>query len=96
MCPPNDGIEDTEYFWLLCSSLVVPRRDLLAGIFALLRPFGLTDLQNNVLTQILLFGDENFPDELNKNILLLTLYNLFTNLVDLSRKFRTAFYATQP
>ena len=51
----------------------VPRRDLLTGVFALLRPFGYTNLQNNALMQILLFGDEKFPDELNKNVLLLTL-----------------------
>ena len=33
----------------------------------------MTKLQNNVLLQILLYGDEKFPDELNKTILLLTL-----------------------
>ena len=42
-------------------------------VFALLRPFGYTNLQNNALMQILLYGDEKFPDELNKNVLLLTL-----------------------
>ena len=73
MCPTNDGIEDTEHFLLLYPSLAVPRRDLLTGVFALLRPFGYTNLQNNVLPQILLYGDEKFPDELTKNILLLTL-----------------------
>ena len=52
MCPTNDGIEDTEHFSLLCSSLAVPRRDL-AGRFALLRPFGYTNLQNSVLMQII-------------------------------------------
>ena len=39
MCPTNDGIEDTEHFLLLCPSFAVPRRYLLAGVFALLRPF---------------------------------------------------------
>ena len=73
MCPTNDGIEDTEHFLLLCPSFAVPRRDLLTGGFALLRPFGYTNLQNNALMQILLYGDEKFPDELNKNVLLLTL-----------------------
>ena len=69
----NDGIEDTEHFLLLCPSFAVPRSDLLTGVFALLRPFAYTNLQNNVLMQILLYGDEKFPDELNKNVLLLTL-----------------------
>ena len=55
------------------SSFAIPRRDLLAGVFALLRPFGYTNVQNDVLMQILLYGDKNFPNELNKNILLLTL-----------------------
>ena len=73
MCPTNDGIEDTEHCLLLCPSLAVPRGDLLAGVFTLLRPFGHANLQNNGLTQILLYGDETFPDELNKNMLLLTL-----------------------
>ena len=73
MCPANDGIEDTDHFLLLCPSLAVPRRDLLTGPFALLRPFGYTNHQNNDLMQILLYGDEKFPDEINRNILLLTL-----------------------
>ena len=73
MCPANDGIEDTEHFLLLCPSLEVPRRDLLAGVSALLRPFGHTDLSNEFLMQIVLYGDKDFPDSLNKDILLLTL-----------------------
>ena len=54
-------------------SFAVPHRYLLTGVFALVRPFGYTNLQNNVLIQILLYGDQNLPNELNKNILLLTL-----------------------
>ena len=73
ICPTNDGIKDTEHFLLLCPSLAVPRRDLLTGVFALLLPFGYTNLQKNVLLQILLYDDENFSYELNKNILLLTI-----------------------
>ena len=73
MCPTNDGIEDTEYFLLLCPSLEVPCRDLLAGVSALLRPLGHTDLSDKFLMQILLYGDKDFPDSLNKDILLLML-----------------------
>ena len=47
-------------------------RDLLAGAFALLRPFGYTNLQHNDIMQILSYSDENFPNEQNKNILELT------------------------
>ena len=67
MCPTNDVIEDTEHFLLLCPSLEVPRRDLLAGVSALLRPLGHTDLSNEFLMQILLYGDKDFPDSLNKD-----------------------------
>ena len=73
MCPTNDGIEDTEHFLLLCPSFEEPRRDLLAGVIALLRPFGFTNLQNRFLMQILLYGDKSFPDDINRDILLLTL-----------------------
>ena len=73
MCPTNDGIEDTEHFLWLCPSLAVPRRDLLAGVSALIRQYGHNDLQNSLLMQILLYGDTNFPYEVNEDILLLTL-----------------------
>ena len=67
MCPMNDGIEDTEQFLLSCPSFEIPRRYLLAGFLALLQPFGYTNPPNNVPMQILLYGDQNFPNELNKN-----------------------------
>ena len=73
MCPTNDGIEDTEHFLLLCPSFDEPRRDLLAGVSALLRPLGHTNPSNEFLMQILLYGDKDFPVNLNKDILLLTL-----------------------
>ena len=73
MCPTNDGIEDTEHFFLLCPSFTEPRRGLLTGFFVLLRPFGYTNPQNCFLMQILLYGDESFPNELRREILLLTL-----------------------
>ena len=38
VCPSNDGIEDTEHL-LLCPSFDAHRRDLLAGVFHVLRPF---------------------------------------------------------
>ena len=69
MCPSNDGIEDTEHFLLLCPSFEESRRDLLADVSFLLQPFGYTNLSNDALLQILLYGDKDFPDDLNKNIL---------------------------
>ena len=73
MCPTNDDIEDTEHFLLLCPSFEAPRRDLLAGVSALLRPLGHNTLSNEFLMQILLYDDKDFTDDLNRDILLLTL-----------------------
>ena len=56
LCPTNDGIEDTEHFLLLCPSFDIQRRDLLAGVSELLRPYvRINSLPNNALIQILLF-----------------------------------------
>ena len=69
----NDGIEDTEYCLLLCPSFDTQRQDLLAGVLALVRPFGLTNPSNEVLTQTVnIDGNKDFPDEINRNILELT------------------------
>ena len=73
MCPTNDVIEDTEHFLLLCPHFGVHRRDLLAGIFAFLRPLGYVDLANDFLLQLFLYGDKDFPDSVNRHILKLTL-----------------------
>ena len=69
----SDGIEDTEHFLLLCPSFDTQRRDLLAGVLALVRPFGLNNPSNEVLTQPLMYGNRDFPDEINRNILEFTL-----------------------
>ena len=62
MVPTDDGIDDTEHLLLLCPFLVAPRRDLLAGVYALLRPIRYTNLKYNVLLQILLNDDKNLSD----------------------------------
>ena len=73
LCPTNDVVEDTEHFLLLCPSFAVQRQNLLAEILPLLRPFGYANLSNEVLTQLSLYGDENLPNNVNRNILELTL-----------------------
>ena len=73
MCPSNDGIEDTEHFLLLCPSFDLQRRDLLAGVLAISRPFGHNNLSNKVLTQYLLYGNKDLSIDLNRKILELTL-----------------------
>ena len=68
------GIEDTEHFLLLCPSFDLQRRDLLAGIVELLRPFvQITNLSNDALIQLLLYGDQYLSYDLNRNIIALTL-----------------------
>ena len=74
MCPTNDGIEDTEHFLLLCPSFDIQRRDLLAGVSELLRPYvRINSLPNNALVQILLYGGKDLPTDINKNVLKSTL-----------------------
>ena len=73
MCPSSDGIEDAEHFLLLCPSFDAQRRDLLAGVYDVLRPFGHSNLSNKVLTHLLLYGNEKFSYDLNRTILNLTI-----------------------
>ena len=77
MSPTNDCIKDTEHSLLFCPYLEVTRRDLLAGVSALLRPLGHTDLSNEFLMQILLYGDKDFPDSLKTDILLVSFHFKF-------------------
>ena len=70
MCPTSDGIEDTVHFLLLCPSFDVQRQDLLADIVDLLRPLlQITDMSNDVLVQLLLYGDQDLSYDLNRKIL---------------------------
>ena len=77
-CPTNDGIETTEHFLLLCPSFEAERRILLADVLDLIRPFGYVDPSNEVLMQILLYGDKNFSLNLNKRIIELTINYIHT------------------
>ena len=74
MCPTNDGIEDTDHFLLHCPSFNIQRRDLLAGVSVVLQPLDqIKTLSNNVLVQLLLYGDRNLSSDVNKHVLELTL-----------------------
>ena len=59
MCLSNEGVEDTEHFSLFCPSFDIQLRDLLAGVLALVRPFGFSNPSNEVLTQLLMHGDKD-------------------------------------
>ena len=77
MCPTNDGIEDTEHFLLLCPSFAAQRRNLLAGIRALLLPHGYVNLANEYLLKLLLYGDKELSYSLNRQILEHTLHFIY-------------------
>ena len=68
MLPTSDGIEDTEHF-----SFDVQRQDLLARVAGSLRPVvQIADLSSVALTQVLLYGNQDLSNDLNRNILELT------------------------
>ena len=70
MCPTNGGIEDTEHFLLLCPSFDNQRQHLLAGISVAIRPFAqLCILSNHDLMNLLLYGNEDLPSDINKRVL---------------------------
>ena len=73
MCPINDGIEDTEHFLLLCHAYDEARRDLLNSVNAILQTYGLTNLTNKNLLQIILYGHEKLSLVENTEILEATL-----------------------
>ena len=69
MCPSNDGIESEEHFLLLCPSFDTQRRSLLDRTLPLIRPVGIANPSNELLTQILLYGCKNLPADSNREIL---------------------------
>ena len=73
MCPTHDDIEDTGHFLFFCPCFDIQRRDLIAGIYALLQPHGYVDLANEFLLRLLLSGDKDFSDSMNRHILQRTL-----------------------
>ena len=61
----KDDVEDTEHFLLLCPSFNIQGRDFLAGVLALVRPFGLGSPSNEALTRLLMYGNKDSSDEIN-------------------------------
>ena len=71
--PINDGVEDTEHYFLLCHNYNVDRCDLLDSVNAILLPRGLINLSNEDLLKIILYGHEQLPLESKSKILAATL-----------------------
>ena len=73
LCPINDGVEDREHYFLLCHMYDDIRRDLLNGVNAMLLPYGMGNLSNDELVNILLYGHESLSFQTNAKILSATL-----------------------
>ena len=69
MCPSNDGIEREEHFLLLCPSFDTQRRSLLDRTFPLIRPLGIANPSNELLSHVLLYGCKDLPADSNREVL---------------------------
>ena len=69
MCPANDGVEDTEHYLLFCQSYEEPRHDLLNGFNEILPPSAISNLSNELLVELILYGNERLPPEVNKRLI---------------------------
>ena len=68
MCPSNDGVEDTEHYLLLCQTYEEPRRDLLNGLDTMLPPSDISNLANELLVELILYGNERLRPDVNKRL----------------------------
>ena len=69
MCPANDGVEDTEHYLLFCQSYEEPRHELLNGFNEILPPSAIFNLSNELLVELILYGNERLPSEVNKRLI---------------------------
>ena len=77
MCSVNDGVEDTEYFLLLCNSFSVHRHNLLAGVNDVLAAYEYCVSSDIHILELLLYGSKYLPSEANYLILSLTINYIF-------------------
>ena len=73
LCPANDGLEDTEHYFLRCRTYDADRLDLLNSVKSILLPHGLINLSKEELLKIILYGHEQLSFDLNTKILTATL-----------------------
>ena len=73
MCSINDGIEDMQHFLLSCHLYDVQRHDLLGTVTAILLTKGLSNLSNEMLLRVLLYGDERLSIYSNSQFIKATL-----------------------
>ena len=71
MCLSNDGVEDTAHFMLLCHEYATHRSHLLDRVYIISVSYGVDiyDISEDDLLFLLLYGNEDFSDLSNKQIL---------------------------
>ena len=67
LIPSPQKVSLVPHFLFLRQSFDIQRRDLLAGVLERSHP------SKEILTQLLMYGSKDIPDEINRNILELTL-----------------------
>ena len=65
LCAINDGVEDTEHYFLLCHAYDVFRNDLLNSVNAILLPSGIKCPSNEELLKVILYGHEQLSFDSN-------------------------------
>ena len=85
LCPTNDGIENTEHYFLLCRTYDANRLDLLNSVNAIVLHHGLINLSNEELLKIILYGHEQLSLDSNAKILTATLEYISIELKSLKR-----------
>ena len=58
LCAINDGVEDTEHYFLLCHAYDVFRHALLSSVNVILLPYGIICPSNEELLKVILYGHE--------------------------------------
>ena len=79
MCPINDGVGDTEHYFLLCHGYDAFRCDLLSSRNAILLPHGTIRVSNEELLKVILYGHEQLSFNSNAEILRATLEYIHTS-----------------
>ena len=69
MCPANNGVKDMEHYLLLCQSYEEPRRELLNGFNKILPLSVISNLSNELLVDLIPYGNERLPPDINKRLI---------------------------
>ena len=79
LCAINEGVEDTEHYFLLCHTYDVFRHDLLSSVNAILLLYGIICPSNEELLKVILYVHEQLSFDSNAKILRTTLEYIHTS-----------------